>query len=83
MDDLLVLLQKSPDSDKLVLKCQSSSVTVSSTSPQAGGVVVGAGGGGGSGAKEDKHTHSPIVKLTNLLLRNVATGGLTLGVQVF
>jgi len=34
-----------------------------------GGVV------GGSSTKEDtKLTHSPIIKLTNLLTRNVATG---------
>ena len=76
LDDLLVLLQKSPDSDKLVLKCQSSSTTVSINSPQTGGPASGVVGGGSGGAKEDKHTHSPIVKLTNLLLRNVATGWL-------
>ena len=72
LEDILVLLQRVPDSDKLILKSQSSSTTVASTSSQP--VVMGVVAGTGAGAKEDKHTHSPIVKLTNLLLRNVATG---------
>jgi len=62
LKDILVLLQR--QEDKYILRCQSTNV------------VFGAGVGGvGSGGREDtKLTHSPIIKLTNLLTRNVATG---------
>ena len=52
LEDILVLLQRADD--KLVLKCQSTTVV--------------------TGKEDTKFTHSPIIKLTNLLTRNVATG---------
>ncbi|ELU16616.1 hypothetical protein CAPTEDRAFT_220966 [Capitella teleta] len=51
LEDVLVLLQKVDD--RLVLRCQSTTVT--------------------PGREDTKFTHSPIIRLTNLLTRNVAT----------
>lgn len=51
-------------------RCPNSNVSVASTNPLVGG----AGATGTIGKDDSKTTHSPIVKLTNILLRNVATG---------
>lgn len=70
LEDILVLLQKSQDSEKLFLRCPNTNVSgVANTNP-----LVGAAGATGTIGKDDsKTTHSPIIKLTNILLRNVAT----------
>ncbi|XP_050416069.1 rho guanine nucleotide exchange factor 11 isoform X2 [Patella vulgata] len=59
LEDILVLLQK--QDDKLVLKCQSTNVHTTSDLNQPGRDA-------GKG-----YTHSPILKLQNVLSRNVAT----------
>ncbi|ESO99927.1 hypothetical protein LOTGIDRAFT_113144 [Lottia gigantea] len=60
LEDILVLLQK--QDEKLILKCQSLNVHNQSDLTQTGRTDAGKG-----------YTHSPILKLQNLLSRNVAT----------